>query len=94
MTESKAKRLIVAVTAGAVLLLAVLVCVLIYQLISIGVERANAAELEKEIAYYEALIEEKGETLEARRQRWWIERRARELGYTYDGDLELTVPEK
>ena len=90
MTESKAKRLIVSITAGAVLLLVILLSVLVYQLVSIKKERDSLKEYNEQIAYYEQLIREKGDTLEARRQRWWIERRARELGYKFPDDVELT----
>ena len=90
MTESKAKRLIVSITAGAVLLLVILLSVLVYQIVSIKKERDSLKEYNEQIAYYEQLIREKGDTLEARRQRWWIERRARELGYKFPDDVGLT----
>lgn len=89
MTESKAKKLIVATTVGAVLLAAILLLLLVYQIIKINTDRRNVAELEREIARYEELVEE-GEDEEALRElKWWIERRARELGYTYPGDSEM-----
>ena len=89
MTESKSKKIAVALTAGAVLLLFILVAVLIYQLLSIKTERKNQKEYQEQIALYEQLIEQNGDTLEARKQRWWIERRARELGYQFPGDIDL-----
>lgn len=90
MTEQKSKRVIVSITAGAVVLLVILLCVLVYQLISIKNEKNNNKELESQIAMYEELTEAEKDTLLARKQRWWIERRARELGYKYDGDIDLT----
>lgn len=89
MTESKAKRLIVAFTSGAVLLLVILVSVLAYQLVSIGIAKNKRAELEEQIAIYTQLTEENKNTLEARKQKWWIERRAREIGYKYPEDFEF-----
>ena len=42
--------------------------------------------LNAEIATYKQLLEEGDKTIEARTSRWWIEQRARELGYIFDGD--------
>lgn len=89
MTESKTKRLIVAVTAGAVLLLAILLCVLIYQLISIKIESKKLDELREQVAVYRQLTDEEKQTLEARKQEWWLIRRAYELGYTFEDDMLL-----
>lgn len=89
MNESKIKRLIVAITVGAVLLLAILLCILVYQLISIGIEKNKLDELEEEIAIYKALTKEETKTLEARQKQFWIIRRAYELGYKFDGDVSL-----
>ena len=86
MTESKIKRLIVAATVGAVLLIVILLTIMVYQLISASVEKKRIDELDAKILEYRALIEEGEETKEARSMRWWIEREARELGYVYDGD--------
>lgn len=86
MKEEKAKRLIVAGTVGAVLLLLILVLVMVYQLISIGVKKQKEAELDAKIAEYKRLIEEEGETEEAVSSYWWIVQRSKELGYVFDGD--------
>lgn len=58
---------------------------MLYQLISISSERKALEELNREIAVYEQLIEEGHDTFETRSMRWWIERRALELGYQYKG---------
>ena len=89
MTESKFKRLITAFTVGAVCLLFILLLVMAYQLISIGVSTNKQKALDKEIASYEALIEENKDSLEGYKSRWWIELRARELGYSYEQDVDL-----
>ena len=89
ITEEKAKRLIVAGTVGAVLLVVILVTVMVYQLISIGVNNKRIENYNVKIAKYEALIEQGEETKEVRSMRWWIEREARELGLKYEGDKNL-----
>ncbi|MBQ8197715.1 MAG: hypothetical protein IJZ73_06655 [Clostridia bacterium] len=81
MTESKLKKVISAVTVGAVMLMVILVSVLVYQLISIKVKRNQIAELENRIAYYNQLTEEERKENQYRYELDWIENRARELGY-------------
>ena len=83
---AKLKKLIVAVTVGAVVLLVFLLSIMIHQLISIGVEKREIRELEEKIAIYKEMIEEGEQTKEARSMRWWIEIEARKLGYIYDVD--------
>lgn len=81
MTEAKFKRVIVATTIGAVLLLAVLVSVMVFQLISIKVHNDEIAVLEQKIAYYTELNKTGERTLEERQLERWIKIRAQELGY-------------
>ena len=87
MTEEKAKRLIVAGTVGAVVLVVVLLMVMVYQLISIGVKRNKINELEERIAEYNRLIESGEDTIKVRSEARWIEREARELGYIFKDDI-------
>ena len=89
ISEEKAKRLIVAGTVGAVLLLVILLSVMVYQLISIGVKNNKIAIYNQKIAEYEALSAEGEETKEARSMRMWIEREARRLGLKYQNGSEL-----
>lgn len=89
MTEEKRKRLVVAGTVGAVLLVVILMFVMVFQLISLQIRKNAYNELQAEIARYEQLIENGQDTLEARSKKNWIERRARELGYVYPSDVEL-----
>ena len=89
MNESKLKKVIVAVTVGAVALMFFLVSFLVYQLVFINTEKRKGEDLTEKIAEYNALIEQGEDTLETRSMRWWIERRAREIGYTYEDDLPL-----
>ena len=86
ISEKKFNNLVVAGTGGAVLLMVILVFVMAFQLIRIGVENKKLNELNAEIAVYKQLLEEGDKTIEARTSRWWIEQRARELGYIFDGD--------
>ncbi len=84
MAETKAKKLIVASTVGAVLLLFILVSIMVYQMISIQVKKNRIEYLEGQIAKYEMLTEQGKDTIEARSMREWIEREARKLGYRYN----------
>ncbi len=86
MTESKFKRLVVAITAGAVILIMFLVAIMVYQLISIKVERDALNELTQTVEEYKELIIQGENTLEVRKTYDWIERAARKLGYYFDGD--------
>ena len=86
MTESKAKRMIVALTVGAVLLLVCLLSVMIYQLIAIGKQEKDLADINAKIELYHQMIEDGEDTLEVRSTRQWIIREARQLGYIFDGD--------
>lgn len=86
MDEQKFKRIVGAATVTAVILAVILVVMLIYQLLSINTETSKMRELEEAIAEYERLIEEEGDTIEARSQKWWIIQRARELGYRFKED--------
>lgn len=86
MTESKFKRVIVACVAGAVIFIMFLVSIMVYQLISIKVERDRLSELTQTIQEYKDLIALGNDTLEARNTYEWIENAARKLGYYFDGD--------
>lgn len=83
MTEEKTKKLIVAGTVGAVLLVVVLISVMVYQLIAIAVYNKRIDNYNAKIAQYNQLIEQGEETKETYSLRWWIEREARELGLVY-----------
>ncbi|MBQ9513723.1 MAG: hypothetical protein IJR66_01910 [Clostridia bacterium] len=86
MTEQKAKRVIVASTVGAVLLLFILLSVMVYQIVKIRIEKKRYDELVTICEEYKNLNEEGKKTIEARSSYWWIVQRARELGYVFDGD--------
>ena len=83
MSESKLKKLIVATTVGAVLLIVVLLSIMVYQLISIKVQRNRIENLEAKIALYEQMCEDGENTLEQRSLNEWIIREAKKLGYNF-----------
>ena len=83
MTEEKAKRMIVATTVGAVLLLVTLLAIMVYQIISIKVKENRIAYLDSQYEKYNQLIDKGNETIEIRSMREWIEREARKLGLSY-----------
>lgn len=89
ISDEKAKRLTVALTIGAVLLLAILLIVMIYQIIAISFEKKKNRELRDAIAEYNRMIDEGEDIYLARSERWWIELRARELGYSNIDDVPL-----
>jgi hypothetical protein len=89
MTEAKMKRLIVAITVGAVLLITILCSVMVFGIIKISNEKRAIAELEAEIARYNQLIETEKDTYEARSTLYWIQTRAFELGYVLDDSINL-----
>jgi hypothetical protein len=82
--DAKYKRIVVASTVGAVLLVVVLLFVMIYQLIAIGVNKKKNDEYNAAIAEYKRLIEDGENTLLIRRAEQWIIERAKELGYNFD----------
>ena len=85
--ESKSKRIIVALTSGAVILLFCLIALMVYQMIATTGKKNEIKRLKSDIAALERTLEQGEDTLETRKQRWYIERRARELGYAYADDI-------
>ena len=83
MTTEKTKKLIVASTVGAVLLLVSLLAIMIYQMVAIQNKKADIKRLENAIVELEQLIEEGEDTIEIRSMREWIEREARRLNFVY-----------
>lgn len=85
-SEARFERRVVAFTVGAVVLLALLIVLMCYQLIAIGVKNNKISQLKADIAALEQEYEKGEDTLEIRRRAAYIERRARELGYRYADD--------
>lgn len=86
MQEEKFKKIVIGGTVAAVLLLAVLLIFLIYQLIAITVQRNREAELTAQLEACLEYIETAESDLEIYRGRLWLETIARELGMRGFGD--------
>lgn len=89
MTEEKSKRINVALTIGAVILLIILIFVMLYQIIAISNTNKKNQELNDAIAEYDRLIAEGEEIKEGRSNSSWIILRAYELGYYFEDDIPL-----
>lgn len=87
VSEEKFKRIIVALTVGAVVLLSVLIILMCYQLIKIGVENRRKSELRDKIAELNQLYDDGETELAYLRTNAAVERLARELGYHYSDDI-------
>ena len=57
-----------------------------YQLIAIGVETNRKAELDRAIVEYKQLVAEGDDLFAERTSYQWIVQRARQLGYSFNGD--------
>lgn len=91
MTEEKIKKITVASTVCAVCLLFVLLFVfLVPSLISMGSKKKQLAEYEKEKQHYQELIENASDDLALNKELWVIVSRARELGYRFPDDIDIT----
>ena len=86
MTLEKLNKIAAAVTASAILLLFILVAIMVYQMGIIHGKKAKIAELEQEIAVWEAEKEELEKGINLWQREWKIEERANELGYIYKED--------
>ncbi len=89
MIETKQRNMIIAGTVGAVLLLVILLSILVYQLITIGVKNKKVKALEAETARYEELLKQGEDSLDCYTAKWYIEGKARELGYLYPDEINL-----
>ncbi len=87
MDESKAKRLIIAGTVGAVVLAVILLIVMIYQLIAIGVKNNKIDQINQRIAELDLLIENSENKKEAIKEKNWIIYEAQKLGYYFEGAI-------
>ena len=89
MTESKFKKMVIAITVGAVLLVVILLSIMIYQLIAIAVEKREMKILNSHIAEYNRLIEENADTIDIHKSDLWIQITARRYGLRLPGESEL-----
>ena len=84
--EEKLKKIVTAATAAGVLLAVILVSVIIYQLVSITLLKNKKEELEKQVDYYNQVIEETESEIDKNSAYWYIEQKAREYGMIYEDD--------
>lgn len=89
MTESKFKKMVIAITVGAVLLVVILLSIMVYQLIAIAVQKREMNSLNARIQEYNRLIEENDQTIEVHSSRYWIEWEARRYGLRLPGESGL-----
>ena len=86
MKEEKFKRIVIGVTAAAVILLAILLVFMIYQLIAISVRNNRIAELEEQYAYWEQYVDKNKGKIERYEGLAWLEIIARKLGMLGQGN--------
>lgn len=90
MKDEKTKKIIVGVTAAAVVLAAILLVYWIYQLVAVSVRRGKIEQLEQQIAYYENASGNLSDELDIYISEVWLERAARQLlGMLGYGDVGL-----
>ena len=90
MKDEKTKKIVIGLTAAAVVLIAILLVYWIYQLIAVSVRRDKIDRLEQQIAYYENAANELDDDLSVYLSDVWLERAARQLlGMLGYGDVEL-----
>ena len=87
MKEEKFKKIVVGITAAAVILLAILLVFMIYQLIAISVRNNRRAELEEQLAYWQEYIDKAENDIQRYEGYAWLEIIARKLGMIGQGDF-------
>ena len=90
MTEDKLKRVTVAATVCSVVLICILLFVLIFQVITIIVKNSRIKQYNEQIEILKELKEDTADELDIYKQDWKIQARARELGYRFPGDIDVT----
>lgn len=88
MSEEKFKRVVVAITVGAVLLFTILLSIMVFQIVSIFCERSEIKDLKKDIEIYKELIQDEEKKLQAVSLKEYIINEAKKLGYKLPTDLK------
>lgn len=83
MTQQKANRIAAALTVNAIILIAILVAIVIYQMVLITVIAKTRSDLLDQIEYYEKAIEEKNDDLEYLKSDQYLRDLAFEYGFRY-----------
>lgn len=86
MNESKRNKMVAAVTVNVIILIAVLVAVVIYQLVDICVLTNRRKELKAEVAAMQEKIETTQDALEYYKSESYLLDKAFELGYVFGDD--------
>lgn len=73
-------------TVAGVLLLVALICVIIYQLVSIATVKERIADYERQIEYYESVIENSENDLEYYKSKAYLDQMARSYNWAYPED--------
>jgi cell division protein FtsL len=83
MQEEKKKRVMSAITSGIIMLLVILITISVYQIAGIIKRHNKINQLNSEIAYLEAQLQNTNDEIDSWSLKWKIEERARELGLEY-----------
>lgn len=86
MNESKRNKMVAAITVNVIILIAVLVSVVIYQLVDIYVLTNRRDKLKAEISDIKQKIETTQDTLEYYKSESYLLDKAFELGYVFGDD--------
>ncbi|MDE6868565.1 MAG: hypothetical protein K2J83_05435 [Clostridia bacterium] len=86
MNESKRNKLVAAITVNVVILIAVLVAVVIYQIVDICVLTGRRNKLQAEIDDIQQKIESTQDTLEYYKSESYLLDKAFEFGYVFGDD--------
>lgn len=83
MKEDRHNRLVAAITINAVLLIAVLAAILIYQLVNIGILTAREKKIKSELDTYTQKIDNTNRSLEYYKSKGYLIDKAYEYGFVY-----------
>ena len=86
MNEEKKRRVFSAVLSGLIMFTTILVAIITYQLVGIFTRKNKIAELDAEIAYLRAQIEQTEDEIASWELEWKIIERARELGMYFEDE--------
>lgn len=86
MDKSRKGKILVGCTVAGVLLLVALICVIIYQLVSIATVKERIADYERQIEYYESVIENSENDLEYYKSKAYLDQMARSYNWAYPED--------
>lgn len=86
MTEKRARRLVSAGVAAAVVLLAFLLVVIAFQMVCLLQAKKELSDLQKTEKEYERLINETQDEIDVWLEEWKIEEAARKYGFRKNAD--------